>query len=356
MESAPNPAATSAAFQPNLTVVIPHHKGDHLVGCLRALAGQSNRNFETVVVLDATPAEPTLADADRPPHLRFVRSANAAAPRGLGFTAAANVGLAQVKTPYVLLINDDVFLDSAFVAEGLKVLEHRPAAAAVAGVLLQENRLDRIDNLGIAYEPPGHAIRIGHNRPAADLLSEGFQPWLYGPSGAAGLYRMDLLRQVAWPGGGVRSNAPGIFDERLEAYYDDIDLVLRLIHARAASWFCPRMVARHVGHATYGARSKTLVRLSARNSRLVYNTFVQPTQRLIGLPYRLPFSAAQGLLRLMQGRGFDFVKGKLDPDYKGILASRRAEWRLMQERFAGAVVRPTGAAERVAEPAARSQA
>jgi GT2 family glycosyltransferase len=275
----------------------------------------------------------------------------------LGFTAAANVGLAQVKTPFVLLINDDVFLDSAFVEEGLKLLDRRPDAAAVAGVLLQELRPDRIDNLGIAYEPPGHAIRIGHNRPATDLLADGYQAWLYGPSGAAGMYRIEALREVAWPGGGIRSNALGIFDERLEAYYDDIDLVLRLIHAHSATWFSSRMVARHVGHATYGRLSSTLVRLSARNSKLVYNTFIPPPQRLIGLPYRLPFSAAQGVLRLFQGRGVDFLKGKFDRDYRAILLARQNEWQVLSERFRSrhAASRGTGPNARTA-PAAPAAA
>lgn len=337
---AASPAATAAAASFGgspagrpLTVVIPHHRSEHLNACLRALAGQSCTTFQTIVVLDGCAVEPTVAAAERPPALRFVRTVPADPPRALGFTAAANVGLAAVDTPYVLLLNDDVFLDAAYIAEALQVFDRRPAAAAVCGVLLQENRPDRIDNLGIAYEPPGHAIRIGHNRPAGELLQEGFQQWLYGPSGAAGVFRTEVLRQVAWPGGGVRSNSLGVFDERLEAYYDDVDLVLRLIYAKAPTWFCPRMVGRHVGHATYGPLSPTLVRLSARNSKLVYNTFIPPPQRLLGLPYRLPFSMAQGALRLLQGRGVDFLKGKFDRDYRAILAARRQEWTLLERRF-----------------------
>ncbi|MGH7144401.1 MAG: glycosyltransferase [Planctomycetota bacterium] len=319
-----------------LTVVIPHHRGEHLALCLRALAAQTDLRFETLVVLDGCPTPPDLAalhGSDRPPGLRAVASLPKEPTRALGFTAAANVGLREVRTPFVLLLNDDVFLDPVFVAEGLAVLARRPDAAAVAGVLVQERRPDRLDNLGIAYEPPGHAIRIGYNRPTGELIEEGFQRWLYGPSAAAGLYRTDRLRQVAWPGGGVRSGAPGIFDERLEAYYDDVDLVLRLVCAHAATWFCPRMVGRHVGHATYGRLSSELVRLSARNSRLVYNTFLPPAQRLAGLPYRLPFSAAQGMLRLVQGRGLSFLRGKFDPRYRALLNARRAEWRVLGDRL-----------------------
>ena len=83
---------------------------------------------------------------------------------------------------------------------------------------------------------------------------------VFGPSGAAALYRRDWLLRV------------GGFDERYFCYFEDVDLNLRLQVAGGRCLYVPEARVRHVGGASSGGLSTFTIYHSQRN--LVW-TFVK---------------------------------------------------------------------------------
>ena len=102
--------------------------------------------------------------------------------------------------------------------------------------------------------PPGRGARAQPTRTA--LVEEE----VFGPSGAAALYRRDWLVRL------------GGFDESYFCYFEDVDLNLRLQVAGGRCLYVPAARVRHVGGASSGGLSAFTIYHSQRN--LVW-TFVK---------------------------------------------------------------------------------
>lgn len=159
-----------------------------------------------------------------------------------GFAAAVNAGIRVARQrgdEFLVLVNDDVVVDAASLDRLVATLHAQPRAASAAGVLLQPDG-ELVDTAGIQCDRALGAQDVGRHRRLGDLAT-GARP--LGPSGGLAAYRLSALREA------------GDFDEGFFAYYEDVDIALRL---RARGWQCilePRTIGIHLGSATLGWRS-----------------------------------------------------------------------------------------------------
>lgn len=182
--------------------------------------------------------------ADRFPAVTLVRN-----DRNLGFGRAVNRGVAAVPedVEILVLVNNDVVCEPGFV-ERICAPFDDPSVGMVAGVLLQEADPTRIDSAGIELDRTLRSFDLLCNEDVGCLASA---PDPVGPCGGAAAYRLSAFRQA------------GGFDEAFFAYWEDVDLALRL---RLAGWECrlaPDARAVHRHGATLGAMSPAARRLDA---------------------------------------------------------------------------------------------
>jgi GT2 family glycosyltransferase len=196
-----------------------------------------------VVVVDNGSTDGTAAlVAERFPHVRLV-----SLPENIGFGRAVNRGVAEATTDVVVLINNDVLCAPDFLEHLLAPLEDAEVAM-VAGVLLQHDRPELVDTAGIELDTTLRSWDMLWNRPVGDLAHAAIP---VGPCGGAGAYRTSAFRDV------------GGFDETFFAYWEDVDLALRL---RLAGHRCVRADAARALHKhgqTLGAASPAQRRLEA---------------------------------------------------------------------------------------------
>lgn len=230
---------------PQITVVIPTLRGRQwLPACLDALARQTFRDFEIVVVDNASSdgTREWLAARD---DVRVIRNdANA------GFAEACNQGIRASAAPYVALLNDDTQVDSAWLAALLRAMQQDDAIGACASLMVYADRPAMVQSAGICID----RAAIAWDRLAGRPLAEAAEPCdIFGASGGAVLYRRAML------------DAIGLFDARFFAYLEDVDLAWR---AQCAGWRCryvPGAVVLHHTSATSGAGSPFKNRLLGRN-------------------------------------------------------------------------------------------
>jgi GT2 family glycosyltransferase len=147
----------------------------------------------------------------------------------------------------VVLVNNDVLCPSDFLERLLEPLEG-PAVDMVAGVLVQHDRPGLVDSAGIELDATLRSWDMLWNRPVDDLATAA-EP--VGPCGGAAAYRTDAFREV------------GGFDEAFFAYWEDVDLALRLRLAGHACVRAPTARALHKHGQTVGAASPRQRRLEA---------------------------------------------------------------------------------------------
>jgi hypothetical protein len=141
---------------------------------------------EIVVVLDEAYADPyNLRD-----EIRFVE-----APRGASLAAAINQGVLVSRAPIVHLL-----LCGARACEGWcdAALERfdDPCVAAVAPLLVDQDRPATILAAGVSYGAGGRIRLLGRGRPAADAAA--YQRRIQSPHLVAGFYRQSALGSVSF--------------------------------------------------------------------------------------------------------------------------------------------------------------
>lgn len=208
--------------------------GEALFEALHSLEAQSGVDVSIVVVDNDSQAAERERLAREAPEVRVV-----AFSENLGFAGAANEGIARTRAPFVLLLNNDAVLSSDYTARLAARLELDERLAAVQGLVLSSDG-KRVDSAGLTWNRRGEAVPLFAGASLGDPPRSAFE--VAGVSATAALYRREALSTVA-PHGEV-------FDKSYFAYYEDVDLSLRL--ARAGWRFAcdPGALARHEGSRT----------------------------------------------------------------------------------------------------------
>ncbi len=160
-------------------------------------------------------------------------------PRNRGFGGALNLAIAEHPGDPIILLNNDVRCEPDFIEEMLGA--HRDGAEMVAGVLTPYGSPSLIDSAGIVVDRRTlMAFDHLHGEPLASAL--GSPPPL-APTGGAALYSRAAFEAVDG------------FDERIHAYYEDLDLGLRLRAEGATCALAYGATGSHRYSATLGAGS-----------------------------------------------------------------------------------------------------
>lgn len=233
-----------------ITAVIPtYSRIDLLCDALQSLADQSIGGLRAVVVDNHSPYDVAGSLRSRFPWVQVIRMS-----RNTFFAAAANRGAAEVTTPYMLVLNDDVTLDASWAESALAALESDDRIGSVASKLYRANARGLLSSAGDHMNVNGWAGNIGWNKPDDEAYNTVRD--VFSASGACALYRASSFREV------------GGFDPDFVAYLEDVDLGFRLQLRGYRCLYTPRAIGKHVGGATDKRRLWALM-LTERN--MVWN-------------------------------------------------------------------------------------
>ncbi|HVF19049.1 MAG TPA: glycosyltransferase family 2 protein [Mycobacteriales bacterium] len=241
------------AGPPDVTVVVVTYRGaEHLPACLDALAAQQSHHSWTTWVVDNASADGT-ADLlhTRFPDLHVIRS-----DRNRGFAGGNNLALREVRTPYVVLLNDDAVVQPGWLDALIDVLatSGNERVAAVTGKVLLDDGVT-INSAGGVVDTRGYGADRGYLEPDTGQYDRPAE--VFAASGTALALRTAALDDV------------GHFDEDFFLYYEDVDLCWRL---RSRGWsirYEPSAVVHHALSATSGGEASELFHFHDLRNRLV---------------------------------------------------------------------------------------
>jgi N-acetylglucosaminyl-diphospho-decaprenol L-rhamnosyltransferase len=202
----------------DITVVVVTYNSAH---CLPGLSGALSAVRHVIVVDNAS-------DDDLQAQLRLAlpHASLFLNERNLGFGAANNRALAQVSTPYAMLLNPDCLPTPEFLAGMLRAAENFPDAAIIAPHLIRRDG----------------SPEVSYRWPATHWVSRG--PKAEGPCcvgfvcGAVMLLKMDVMRRI------------GFFDETFFLYYEDEDLCQRVFLAGQQIVVVPDVEITHLSRGS----------------------------------------------------------------------------------------------------------
>ena len=243
--------------EPAVSVIVLNYNGRDLIGeCLSALRGQSYRDFELIVVDNAS--TDGSADAARELLAGEMDSGRAKLVElghNLGFAGGNAEGLKSATGRHVALLNNDAVPGETWLSELVAAMEGDPAAGVCASLLVARDDPARIDSAGDGCVTSGHGIKRGSGEPAADYSEPGY---VFGACAAAVLYRREMLDEV------------GFLDVDFFLNCEDTDLNFR---AQLMGWKCryvPAALVRHGVSSSIGRLSDLGVYHSSRNDEYVW--------------------------------------------------------------------------------------
>lgn len=259
-------------------------------------------------------------------------------PRPAGFARAANAGIAASAGRWIALVNDDAVLATGWTRTLLEALgarteaDPKPSAdfqvAAAQGInLLPAGDADevRIDGAGLAWNRRWQAVQVDRGESAPP--PGGAPRPVYGVSATAAIYRRDALVAVSPAGRPLRP-----FNERLDSYYEDVELADRL---RRASYEAVLAPAARIEHA--GALSSRGRRAARRRVRRIYCNRLLVLATRFGRSFwrRLPGLLFRDVVDVFRGGKGEALPG--DPRRPGLLDLLFAWCRAVRllPRFAG---------------------
>ena len=218
------------------SIVIPsQRRTDLLQLCLESISQHAPDGAEIIVVDDGSPNAIVSLTALRFPQVRTIRLT-----RSQGFCVAANRGIMSARGEIIELLNDDTQVVRGW-AEPALACFNDPRIGAVAPLVLRGTPGEAdplIDSAGDGYDRGGFAWKNGHRqRLTEDYLHAGT---VAGASASSVFLRRSALERS------------GLFSERFGAYFEDVDLSLRLLATGYRTYYEPASRVWHRGGSSYG--------------------------------------------------------------------------------------------------------
>lgn len=213
-----------------LTIIIPTFNSCDLLGeCLTSIGEQSGVAIKALVVDDGSTEDVTGYLKKNFMGVRVIRH-----ERNRGFAATVNVGLREVDTPYVMLLNNDMTLEPDCIERMMKAMKEQNVDM-IAPLVVWKDDPQTIYSAGDRIRVNGRPESYGFRAPRRSFV---FPSEVFGVSAGAAIYRKAVFDKI------------GLLDETFVAYFEDADWCFRARLAGFTAGLAPEAVARHVGSAS----------------------------------------------------------------------------------------------------------
>lgn len=293
---------------PRISVLIVNfNSGERLGRCLSCLRAQTFRDFDIIVVDNASTDNSIELSKSAGDEAWYVEAGG-----NIGFAAGSNLAAKSATGEWLAFLNPDAYPQPDWLQELLAAAERYPWADAIGSTQLMANDPSRIDGAGDAYSIFGAPYRSHFGWAAEALPLKDAE--CFAVCAAAAMYRRDVFERL------------GGFDERFFCYGEDIDLGFRLRLAGGRAVQARNAVVLHEGSGVTGQHSVFTVYHGHRNRIwLAYKN--TPLALLAPLfPVHIATNFCFLLRFLFLGAGPAYMRGLVDGyrGHPGLKAQRRA--------------------------------
>lgn len=197
----------------DVTVIVVTYNSAH---CIARLA-EGLQHHDSIIFVDNASADDTVVQINQHlPHAIVI-----AQKRNLGFGAANNAALAQVKTPYALLLNPDCVISPEHIQQLHSCAQQYSDAAMIVPQLLNDKGMPAVNYSWVKHRWKSKGVG------ADGECCVGFA------TGAAMFLLMNNTRDL------------GYFDETFFLYYEDDDLCNKYFAAKKSMIVAPHIRIEH---------------------------------------------------------------------------------------------------------------
>ncbi|MGL4450816.1 MAG: glycosyltransferase family 2 protein [Sarcina sp.] len=228
-----------------LGVVIANWNGENLIGkCLESFKKQTFKEFK-IYIID---------NGSKDKSVELIEKYKDSMPLKLiklnkneGFAKANNIGIAQAikdNATHILTINNDTEIEE-FALENLNIAIKKDFKSIYQLVMINYYDRNKCDAAGICWDKTLLPKQIGYKEDITYILEREIK--LMGACAGAAVYPVEALNNIK-----LKENE--YFDNNFFAYYEDVDLAIRLFNAGYKTKILKKSIVYHV-HSATGKRS-----------------------------------------------------------------------------------------------------
>lgn len=283
-----------------VSVVIPNYNGkEYLENCMESLMNQTFKNFEIVLVDDASSDNSAKDIMDKygngngQTDIRYIFH-----NENKGFAQSVNDGIKASKAEYVILLNNDTIADKKFVYAMLKSILRSDKIFSVSAKMLSMKDKSIMDDGGDYYCLLGWAFSPDKDK-KADKCNK--RKRIFSACGGAAIYRKKILEEI------------GMFDSAHFAYLEDVDVGYRAGLYGYINIYEPDAVVIHAGSASSGSRYNAFkAKLTARNNIYLIYKNMPGYQLVINSPWIIVGTLIKLIFYIRKGLGKAYFDGILE--------------------------------------------
>jgi len=232
--------------EPHVSILIVAYKSRaHLPRLFACLDAQSFRDFETILIDNASPDETDPDVATQARATQFVANMH-----NTGFAAANNQAARLARGQWVICLNPDAFPEPNWLETLMAATKRYPDVTAFGSTQILDEDPRLLDGAGDVYHAFGIPFRGGYRKPWPSDLADG---QTFSPCAAASMWRADIFAQL------------GGYEESFFCYCEDVDLGFRHRLAGGQVIQLAEAQVRHMGSASSGRLSEFAVYHGTRN-------------------------------------------------------------------------------------------
>lgn len=209
--------------------IVTYNSEKDIIKCLESIFLQTYP-IQQVIIIDNQSTDQTLNIVDSFDNIQVVKN-----KINNGFAGGHNQGIALSASDYIMVLNPDVTLQNDYVKNIINEMEQDENIGSATGKLYRDVDHCIIDSTGVIIKKNRRAFDRGSgeiDRGQFDQLQD-----LFGVSGAAAVYRREMIRDISVDG--------QFFDETFFAYKEDVDVSWRAQLLGWKSLFVPSAIAEH---------------------------------------------------------------------------------------------------------------
>jgi hypothetical protein len=243
----------------NFSIIIPNYNGAHfLTDCLnslkKAIDNCSGSEFE-IILVDNGSHDNSLEIFENiiPKNFSYRILLNS---KNNGFAKAVNQGIEKAKYEWVVLLNNDLTMESNWfqlISKNIKKNKD-PKITTFFGTVLTKDGT-KFESQGLDFFYSGKCQNVSNGQPflSKDLKFQSSKALVWGASAAFVVYNKKIL---------IKS---GSFDEDFFAYEEDVDVALRLHNLGYRTFYIPQAISYHLGGGTSNKMGIFRYKMDAKN-------------------------------------------------------------------------------------------
>jgi GT2 family glycosyltransferase len=211
-----------------VSIIIVNWNGRRwLPGCLDSLMLQSYKNFEIILVDNASEDNSVEFVQKNYPQVIIVRNRD-----NVGFASGNNSALRKAKGELVLLLNNDIHAPKDYLEKFICAFDEIPNLGAAQSKLILLGDQIKLDSCGSFWTSSTFLYHYGNSKDQAlDKYNNAFP--VFTNKGASMLIRKDVIERI------------GLFDDDFWCYYEETDFCHRVWLAGYECWYYPKAAIFH---------------------------------------------------------------------------------------------------------------